>query len=133
MYKLHLDGTGEELVLDHVLNSLKLSYKQFLCLCILAGCDYLQNIRGIGVHRAMQMVSSNGDDFMSVLEKHPSTPTDYRQKFLVARMVFLHQTVVHPTSRKTVPSTVWEDTSIEERHQFNCGEYPLGIGVNETV
>ena len=72
------------------------------------------------------MISSNEDDFMSVLEKHPSKPT------LGARMVFLHQTVTHLTTQKTVPLTA-EDTSIQERHQFNCGEYPLELGVNETV
>ena len=58
LYKLHLDGSG----------SLNLSYGKFLCLCIMAGCDYLPNVPGIGMHRAKQMIDSS-DDFQSVLEK----------------------------------------------------------------
>ena len=109
--------------MENILESLKLSYGKFLCLCIMAGCDYLPNVPGIGIHREKQMID-HSDDFQSVLEKYPAK---YQQKFQEAKLVFLHQTVIDPTSRKSVPLFAWEDITMHDKHQFNCGKYPLEV------
>ena len=86
----------------------------------MAGCDYLSNVPGIGIHRAKQMIEQ-ADDFQSVLEK---LPVNYQQNFLEAKMVFMHQTCINPTSRTTVPLFEWDDLRAQNKHQFSCGLYP---------
>ena len=46
----------------------------------MAGCDYLPNVPGIGMHKAKMIDSS--DDFQSDLEKRPA---NYQQKFQEAK------------------------------------------------
>ena len=37
-------------------------------------------------------------------------PPDYRRKFNEAKMIFVHQTVIDPVSKKSVALFEWEDT-----------------------
>ena len=37
-------------------------------------------------------------------------PPDYRRKFNEAEMIFVHQTVIDPVSKKSVALFEWEDT-----------------------
>ncbi|KAJ7571214.1 hypothetical protein O6H91_01G155400 [Diphasiastrum complanatum] len=46
--------------LSKVLEELKLSLNQFVDLCILAGCDYIENIKGIGPQTALKLVQKYG-------------------------------------------------------------------------
>lgn len=54
--KTSLSGDGEYFLLSDVLDGLKLSMKEFRKACIAAGCDYLKNVKGVGIQRAFQMV-----------------------------------------------------------------------------
>jgi hypothetical protein len=33
------------------MSGLKLSFQQFQKLCLAAGCDYVENVKGIGIHK----------------------------------------------------------------------------------
>jgi 5'-3' exonuclease len=44
--------------LHKVLDALKMEYTQFIDLCIMAGCDYNNNIPNIGIAKAFQMLTS---------------------------------------------------------------------------
>ncbi|XP_028411672.1 exonuclease 1-like [Dendronephthya gigantea] len=79
-YKLHLNGQGEEIVLQDVLQAFDISQDKFLNWCILSGCDYLPNLKGIGIKKAKQIIDSK-DDFLSVVEVLDIAPPDYGQKF----------------------------------------------------
>ena len=48
-------------LLDEILHGLVLSMTRFQQMCVAAGCDYLKNLKGIGIHRAFQMASGDGD------------------------------------------------------------------------
>lgn len=123
-YKIHLDGQGEEIVLEDVLQAFDISQDNFLNWCILAGCDYLPNLNGIGIKKAKQIIDSK-DDFLSVVEVLDIAPPDYRRKFNEAKMIFVHQTVIDPVSKKSVALFEWEDTVEKENNQSQCGKYPI--------
>ena len=52
-------------------------------------------------------------------------PPDYRRKFNEAKMIFVHQTVIDPVSKKSVALFEWEDTVENENNQSQCGKYPI--------
>ena len=39
---------------------MSVSMDQFIDVCIMCGCDYVNNIRGIGPVRALQMIQKHG-------------------------------------------------------------------------
>jgi len=45
-----------EFNLEKILSELKLTYNQFIDLCILCGCDYTDSIKGIGPKRALKLI-----------------------------------------------------------------------------
>ena len=47
--KLKLSGAGNHFVLQEILDGLKLTLVEFQVMCIVAGYDYLDNVRGIGI------------------------------------------------------------------------------------
>lgn len=49
-----------EIHLDKVLSGLSLSMNQFVDLCILLGCDYCDNIKGIGPVKALNLIKTLG-------------------------------------------------------------------------
>jgi 5'-3' exonuclease len=122
--KLSLNGEGELFSLSTILEDLKINMAQFLDACITAGCDYLKNVRGIGVHKAFQMhlTPSSTDIFDELAKKGASK--DYKNNFLMARSVFCHQTVFDPVVCTTVPLNEWTTPPTHEIQQY-CGLYPL--------
>lgn len=50
----------QEFTLDAALAALGLSQEQFIDLCIMCGCDYASNIRGIGPVRALEFIRKHG-------------------------------------------------------------------------
>ena len=81
--------------LSKVLNELQYSYEQFIDLCILLGCDYVEHIDGIGIKKAKEII----DEYKSIenyLIKSPDVinekhiiPTNYLEKVKSARSYFL--------------------------------------------
>ena len=49
-----------EFDLSVLLTELELTMEQFIDLCILCGCDYASNIRGIGAVRALSLIKQHG-------------------------------------------------------------------------
>ncbi|MQL78899.1 hypothetical protein Taro_011350 [Colocasia esculenta] len=101
IFKMDRYGNGEEIVMDEVLSSSKggISFQHFnkelfTGMCILAGCDFLSSVPGIGVKRAYSFVSKyrNLDRVLSVLsfEKGSSMPEDYCDSFQKTIAIFHH-------------------------------------------
>lgn len=59
---LQSSGTSPimEIDLPVLLAELELSMEQFIDLCIMCGCDYASNIRGIGAVRALSLIKQHG-------------------------------------------------------------------------
>ena len=87
LFKLQLSGQCQLIELDKTLQHLQLSQENFLDVCIVAGCDYLDSIRGIGINKA----------------RKSHAPKEYCSDFLKAKAIFLHQTVINPLTGTTVP------------------------------
>jgi hypothetical protein len=49
-----------EIDLPVLLSELELTMEQFIDLCIMCGCDYASNIRGIGAVRALALIKQHG-------------------------------------------------------------------------
>jgi flap endonuclease-1 len=49
----------QEISLEGVLSSLKLSHSEFVDLCIMSGCDYLENIERVGINKAYQLITQH--------------------------------------------------------------------------
>lgn len=127
MFKLKLNGQCQLIDLGKTLQHLQLSQENFLDMCIVAGCDYLDNVRGIGINKARKLISDDSN-FLLVLQGMSHTPKEYSSDFLKAKAIFLHQTVIDPLNGTTVPLTRWEDTpnfQKTEEYQIICGKYPF--------
>ena len=120
MVKASLSGEGECFSLTEILEGLELSRTQFQHLCIAAGCDYLKNVAGIGVHRAYNFIQK-GTLMKSLAEKGASK--EYQEYFYKIEAVFQHQTVFDLESCSTVPLEKWENIPPKDV-QHLCGEYP---------
>ena len=95
----------------------------FLNMCIVAGCDFQQNVRGVGIHTAQKLVTK--EDFLAVLQKNKNAPTDYTDGFQRAKAVFHHQTILNPALMATAPLTPWPEPTSAEAFLNSCGAYPI--------
>lgn len=66
--KLEGNGIGDLFELDKVVTGLEVSMTQFVHGCIAAGCDYLPNVRGVGINKAFSFVKS-GQLFMELKKR----------------------------------------------------------------
>jgi len=78
-----------EIHLEKVLEGLQMSMDQFIDLCILLGCDYCDSIKGIGPHKAFQLINEH-KNLETVIEKIDKTrhpiPEDW--PYVQARELF---------------------------------------------
>ncbi|KAK0587864.1 hypothetical protein LWI29_030175 [Acer saccharum] len=104
VFKMDRYGNGEELLLDKVFDSVtctpsfqSFDSELFIGMCVLAGCDFLPSVPGIGIAKAYSMVSKYRilDRVLSVLkfEKGSQMPEDYPKSFREAVAVFQHARV----------------------------------------
>ena len=100
--KLQTNGMGNLVEMAKILTHLKLTKENFTDMCIAAGCDYIENIRGIAINKAKKIVCEN-KNYLNVFQSLPFAPTDYKKRFQQAQMVFHHQTVIDPVKYETVP------------------------------
>ncbi|CAN0891482.1 Exonuclease 1 [Linum grandiflorum] len=111
IFKMDQHGNGEELILDGVFDpeaSRKPSFRHlnmelFTGMCVLAGCDFLPSVPGIGIVKAHTIVSKyrNLDRVLSVLklDKGSQMPDDYINSFRQALAVFQHATIYDPKAK----------------------------------
>ncbi|XP_042426673.1 exonuclease 1-like [Zingiber officinale] len=110
VFKMDRYGYGEEIIMDRLFDtdSDELSFKDFdkellTGMCVLAGCDFLPSIPGIGIKRAYSLVAKykNLDRVLSVLklEKRYKMPEHYCDSFRKAVAVFQHARVYDAVTR----------------------------------
>ncbi|PSN64340.1 flap endonuclease 1 [Corynespora cassiicola Philippines] len=85
----------QEIHLDKVLEGLAMEQEQFIDLCILLGCDYLDPIKGIGPSTALKLIREHKNlegvvEFMKTSSKY-TIPEDW--PFADARTLFLEPDV----------------------------------------
>ena len=120
--KLHLSGDCQHFKLAKILAGLSITFKQFQSMCVLARCDYLKNVQGVGIHTAYEMVCAN-EDLSQTLGRARGAPASYMDGYNKATAVFNHQTVFDLKLKHTAPLHEWEiDVSADLVH---CGEYPF--------
>lgn len=85
--------------------------EKFRYMCILAGCDYLPSLHGIGLGKACKLLRLAKDpDILKVIRKMGQylkmnlvVPEEYIEGFIRANNTFLYQLVFDPAMRKVVP------------------------------
>ncbi|XP_054822163.1 exonuclease 1 isoform X2 [Prosopis cineraria] len=111
VFKMDRYGNGESIELNKVFKAAtcKPSFRNFdmelfTGMSVLAGCDFLPSVPGIGIVRAHALVSKyrNLDRVLSVLklEKRNQMPEDYAKSFKEAIAVFQHARIYDPTAKE---------------------------------
>ncbi|KAL0797926.1 hypothetical protein Bca101_053100 [Brassica carinata] len=104
IFKMDRYGKGEELILDNVFQAIdqKPSFQNFdqelfTAMCVLAGCDFLPSVPGVGISRAHGFISKHQsvERVLSVLKtkKGKLVPDDYTSSLMEAVSVFQHARV----------------------------------------
>lgn len=143
VYKLTLDGKCilfDSDKLDQIFP--KYSFEKFRRICILSGCDYVNNLPGIGLAKAKKFIMMTVEtDMKKAIPKIPSymnlkitIPDDYIDNFLKAEATFKYMYVYDPLKRlMTRLNALTEDD--DEQYCVNAGElmkpeiaYQIAIG-----
>ncbi|XP_007437596.1 exonuclease 1 [Python bivittatus] len=104
--------------------------EKFRYMCILAGCDYLPSIHGIGLGKSCKLIKiANNPDIIKVIGKmgqylkmNISVSEEYIQGFIRANNTFLYQLVFDPVRRKLIPLKAYED-DVDPGTLFYAGKY----------
>lgn len=85
--------------------------------CVLAGCDYLEGLAGVGVRTALRLLRRHRDALRAVRACRlagTAVPADYERRFAQAMLTFDHQQVFDPAADAPRPltpvpeGTVWD-------------------------
>ncbi|KAF2012171.1 flap endonuclease 1 [Aaosphaeria arxii CBS 175.79] len=102
-----------EIHLDKVLEGLSMEYEQFIDLCILLGCDYLDPIKGIGPSTAVKLIREHKN--LEGVHEHMKSSTKYTipedWPFQDARALFLEPDVRPATDPEC--DFKWESPDVE--------------------
>ncbi|GBB97914.1 hypothetical protein RclHR1_00310042 [Rhizophagus clarus] len=122
IYKLEPNGNGIEICRDKFgdveeINMLGWTDKKFRHMSMLAGCDYLPSIPGIGIKSAHKYIRKykTADKVIQSLKGNNKVkvPPDYENDFKKAELVFLYQRVFDiETKRLVTLNPVSEDLDI---------------------
>lgn len=77
--------------LNRTLVKLNLTYEQFVDMCVLCGCDYCDNIPGLGPMGALKLMRQEGDLAKAIkvyAKKHPDVEIDNKECLFAARDYF---------------------------------------------
>jgi len=109
----------KEFHLPNVLEGFELTQDQFVDLCILLGCDYVDKIRGIGPKKAIELIRKH-KDIESILENIDKSkyPPPENWMFTEARRLFKTPDVT-PASELDLK---WEKPDEEGLVAYMCGE-----------
>ncbi|XP_014665920.1 PREDICTED: exonuclease 1-like [Priapulus caudatus] len=124
IFKMDLNGNGvvyEKARLGEALGSsaAQFTFEKFRRMCILSGCDYLDNLPGIGLSKAMKFFklarNTNLSVILSKVGSYLNMPglnisSDYINNFIKAEKTFLYQLVFDPVTRRVVPLEPYPDT-----------------------
>lgn len=99
------NGKTAESFNSEKLKKLGLNNDNLLIICILSGCDYLKNIKKIGLKTAIKLFKDykNISNILYFLRsKNYEVPENYEEEFKRAILTFKHQVVYDPILRKRV-------------------------------
>nr|XP_029119233.1 exonuclease 1 isoform X2 [Elaeis guineensis] len=124
IFKMDRYGNGEEFLRDRVFNTVHggLSFRNFdkelfTGMCVLAGCDFLPSIPGIGTKRAYSLVSKykNLDRVLSTLkfERRYQMPEDYSESFWKTVAVFHHARIYDRETKALKPMKPLEQKHLQ--------------------
>ncbi|ELA46481.1 hypothetical protein VCUG_02025 [Vavraia culicis subsp. floridensis] len=81
----------------------------FLCdnlldVCILSGCDYLENVKGVGINSAIKLMKKlrSVELVVNEMRRTKSVPESYLSNFIKARLTFKYQVVYDPVKNERV-------------------------------
>jgi len=109
----------KEFYLDKVLEGFEMDQNQFIDLCILLGCDYVDKIKGIGPKKAIELVKKH-KSIESILENIDQTkyPPPQNWMYSEARRLFKEPDVT-PADQVDLK---WEKPDEEELVKYMCDE-----------
>ncbi|KRY85937.1 Translation initiation factor IF-2, mitochondrial [Trichinella pseudospiralis] len=116
LFKMDMLGNGvlyekEKLHLAMNVPEESFSFQNFRRSCILSGCDYLENLPGIGIKKSIKFFQKTfDDDIRKALPKIPSylnmpnleVNESYIERFIEAENAFLYQLVFDPRKKQLV-------------------------------
>ncbi|KAI9702634.1 MAG: Elongation of fatty acids protein 2 [Bogoriella megaspora] len=109
----------QEIHVDKALEGLGLTYEQFIDLCILLGCDYVDPLKNMGPATALKMIRDHGNLDGAVAAMKSSSkytiPEDWPWED--ARELFLHPDVL-PADDPSVEALNWTGPDIDGLVQF---------------
>uniref|UniRef100_A0A1J3ECC0 Exonuclease 1 n=1 Tax=Noccaea caerulescens TaxID=107243 RepID=A0A1J3ECC0_NOCCA len=111
IFKMDRYGKGEELILDNVFQAVdqkpcfqNFDQELFTAMCVLAGCDFLPSVPGVGISRAHAFISKyqSVERVLSVLKtkKGKLFPDNYSSSLMEAVSVFQHARVYDFDAKK---------------------------------
>ena len=92
-------GVGKKKTGPPPLNFAEWDYELFLSLCVLSGCDFLDNIKGLGIKKMYNILNKHRDvdTAFKALRSDAKTreiiPDGYEEKWRQARLIFKHALV----------------------------------------
>ncbi|KRZ69166.1 Translation initiation factor IF-2, mitochondrial, partial [Trichinella papuae] len=123
LFKMDMLGDGvlyekENLHLAMNVPEESFSFQNFRRSCILSGCDYLENLPGIGIKKSIKFFQKTfDDDIRKALPKIPSylnmpnleVNESYIERFIEAENAFLYQLVFDPRKKQLVSLNAYPD------------------------
>jgi len=109
-----------------------------LHMCILAGCDYLPSVPGVGIATASKLVArwNTGPRAIRELRRQKkAVPDDYEKLFRQAELTFLHHWVYDPKTRRILHLNPVPDdiTDLTDEREYDKLEDFLGTPVKADV
>lgn len=137
VFKLDRTGNGRMLRLADVLARSEFrgfTHQMVRQACILAGCDYLPSVAGMGIKTAIKLIKQHKEAARAIramrLDGDFNVPADYEASFRNAELTFRHQQVFDRTSHAAVPLTpVPSDLSWQSLEPFLGPPVPQEIAV----
>jgi len=104
----------QEISYEKLMAVLGLNHDEFVDLCILMGCDYVPNIRGIGPKKAFELIKKHKsiDKILKEIDQKKYVPPE-EWKFDDARDLFLE-----PEVHKNIDPPKWKAPDVEGTVQF---------------
>ncbi|OHS99953.1 DNA damage-inducible protein DIN7 [Tritrichomonas foetus] len=89
--------------LDDVLSHLQLTAEQFIAVCCLSGCDYMEHINRLGIQTALKLIRAHSDPYvlLDVIRKEGkfNVPENYEEQLKNAMLTFQAQKVYDPREK----------------------------------
>ncbi|PIK43808.1 putative exonuclease 1 isoform X1 [Apostichopus japonicus] len=134
IFKMDTNGNALEIDQSSLNRALKMgsyfSVDKFRHMCILAGCDYLPSLQGIGLGKARKFIhTSTNPDMRQVLKRMPlqmklkvPVTQEYIDGFIRADNTFLYQLAFDPRKRKLMPLHPYPPELADEEMDY-AGRY----------